>query len=77
MWFLPESHLPGPEKKTYGGKLVWRMSDGQQNNWKEHRLEISNRIRNLFGQSVVIMIWNLNRTQKNMFIQNKRFNGFV
>lgn len=40
---------------------------------EEHRLEISNRIRNLFGQSVVIMIWNLNRTQKNMFIQNKRF----
>ena len=29
MWFLPESHLPGPEK-TYGGKLVWRMSDGRQ-----------------------------------------------
>ena len=33
MWFLPESHLPGPEK-TYGGKLVWRMSDGRRNNWK-------------------------------------------
>ena len=35
MWFLPESHLPGPEK-TYGGKLVWRMSDGRRNNWKNH-----------------------------------------
>ena len=72
MWFLPESHLPGPEK-TYGGKLVWRMSDGRRNNWKNivWRSAIVSEI--FFGQSVVIMIWNLNRTQKNMFIQNKRF----
>ena len=72
MWFLPESHLPGPEK-TYGGKLVWRMSDGRRNNWKNivWRSAIVSEI--FFGQSVVIMIRNLNRTQKNMFIQNKRF----
>ena len=72
MWFLPESHLPGPEK-TYGGKLVWRMSDGRRNNWKNivWRSAIVSEI--FFGQSVVIMIWNLNRTQKNMIIQNKRF----
>ena len=72
MWFLPESHLPGPEK-TYGGKLVGRMSDGRRNNWKNivWRSAIVSEI--FFGQSVVIMIRNLNRIQKNMFIQNKRF----
>ena len=34
---------------------------------KEHRLEISNRIRNLFGQSVVIMIWNLTGHRKYVY----------
>ena len=47
-------------------------SDGRRNNWKNivWRSAIVSEI--FFGQSVVIMIWNLNRTQKNMFIQNKR-----
>ena len=54
-------------------KLVWRMSDGRRNNWKNivWRSAIVSEI--FFGQSVVIMIWNLNRIQKNMFIQNKQF----
>ena len=53
MWFLPESHLPRPEK-TYGGKLVWRMSDGRRNNWKNivWRLAIVSEI--FFGQSVAV-----------------------
>ena len=60
MWFLPESHLPGPEK-TYGGKLVWRMSDGRRNNWKNiiWRSAIVSEI--FFGQSVVIMIRNYSK----------------
>ena len=40
---------------------------------EEHRLEISNRIRNLFWTVSGDYDKNLNRTQKNMFIQNKRF----
>lgn len=59
--------------KDIWGKLVWRMSDGRRNNWKNiiWRSAIVSEI--FFGQSVVIMIRNLNRIQKNMFIQNKRF----
>ena len=45
------------------GETTGRTSSGDQQSYQK----------SFFGQSVVIMIWNLNRTQKNMFIQNKRF----